>query len=306
MDRASLEKSIKEHNWYYSMELMPGLFTQGMDHANIIPVRMALAATDIVDNLCLDIGTQEGFVPALLSRGGAGQIAAQDIIDYVDKISLIKKALDINFEYLGGVPMESMRSTLKGKGLFPFDITVFSGVLYHMLDPFTGLLIARSHLRTGGIMIVETVTALDGTMVMHFNAGGKYIKDSGSYFVISSACLDYMLRLLHLQPIDCLYTQPYVQDGLPISRVCIVCRAVCEPELESDDSWKPGRRHFSKYIDWEELRSEDKPVSYSVINPNCVSRPSTSAIDVHQTILASPPLDTNQPEYSTLAINDEV
>lgn len=305
MDRATLEQRINEHKWYYSIELSPGQSTKGMDHANIIPLRMALAATGIEEMRCLDIGTQEAFVPALLSRRNASQITAQDIVNYQEKITLVRDALDIDFEYLGGLPMEGMRTTLKEKDLFPFDVIVFSGVLYHMLDPFTGLLIARSCLREGGIMIVETVTALDGNMVMHFNAGGKYIGDSGSYFVLSSTCFDYMLRLLRLQLIDTLYTQPYVQDGLPISRVCIVCRAVSEPELEQDDNWNPGGRHFNKYIDWNELESNDESVPYTVLNPNCVARPSSDSIDVHQTILSSPPLDINQPEFTSLAIEDE-
>jgi 2-polyprenyl-3-methyl-5-hydroxy-6-metoxy-1,4-benzoquinol methylase len=299
-----IASEISKEKWYYSLELSPGVVTQGRDHVNIVPVRMALAATEIQGKNCLDIGTQDGFVPILLARRSANYIAAQDIVDRSEKISLVKKALGIDFDYFGGTALENLRSTIKSRGQFPFDVTIFSGVLYHMIDPFAGLTLARSFVRTGGVLIVETVTAIHDSMVMHFNAGGKYIGDTGSYFVLSTACLDYMLRLLRLEPIDCLFTQPNIQAGLPMSRICVVCRAVGTPVQGPNDAWIPNRRHFDALINWEELNQDRAPVSYAPINDRRILHPETGTVDVHQTVLKSPPVKLDRPDLVRLGIDD--
>ena len=51
-----------EH-WYYSMELVPGVYTPGANHRNIGLTRQLLARTEVEGRSCLDIGTMEAAVP---------------------------------------------------------------------------------------------------------------------------------------------------------------------------------------------------------------------------------------------------
>lgn len=52
--------------------------------------------------------------------------------------------------------MHELLAATKVRGQGPFDVVVFAGVLYHMIDPLAGMAIARSFLREGGIAVLET------------------------------------------------------------------------------------------------------------------------------------------------------
>ena len=70
-----------------------------------------------------------------------------------------------------------------------FDVVVLSGVLYHCFGPLHTLAMARSLIRTGGLMIVETFAVVDEQYAMYFNARGFFIPDPSTYFSPSIALL---------------------------------------------------------------------------------------------------------------------
>jgi 2-polyprenyl-3-methyl-5-hydroxy-6-metoxy-1,4-benzoquinol methylase len=150
-----------EEDWYYSIELAPGVVTPGRDWPNLALTRLALGAADVRERRCLDIGTQEGVVPTLLARRGAGRVVAQDSRDRSPRIDLVRSALGVDFDYLGGVRLDALRTATRALGAYPFEVVVFGGVLYHLHDPIAGLARARGLLANGGLMIVETITAID-------------------------------------------------------------------------------------------------------------------------------------------------
>ena len=113
-------------------------------------VRRLLELTDLRDARCLDIGTQEALIPVSLLRLGAKSVVAYDRLDLSERIRLVQQAYGVEFEYIPGLQMDELQTALWKDRKSPLDVVVFSGVLYHMIDPLVGLCIARSLVREGG------------------------------------------------------------------------------------------------------------------------------------------------------------
>ena len=189
----------------------------------------------------------DGLISILLFRRAAAKVVAYDRPDwnyggmYLQRIDLIRAALEVDFELVSGMRLRMLGETLMQRGYPPFDIVVFSGVLYHVYDPLACLAVARGLLRDGGVMIVETGAVLDGEWTMSFNVHGRFWPGT-TYWLPSAACLDEMLRFFRLEPIDCVYVR--LEGTPPIGRIGVACRTMDRFTPEPGDSWlepNPGR-----------------------------------------------------------------
>jgi SAM-dependent methyltransferase len=286
------EESIKQNKtfhekWYYSIELLPGMFTDGQDFSNIILTRKALRHTEVENMNCLDIGTMEGMMTILLKRRGAANVIAYDRLNFIDRVRLVKKYLNIDFEYIYGMKLVDFSAVVKKNALYPFDIVLFSGVLYHMFDPLGGLSIARGMVRDGGILILETSAIVDKNMVMFFNADGRFYPGT-NYWQISLECLDYILRFLKLKAIDLFYHKSFrdKKTGLQLCRICIPCRAVNEFLPCADDEWmnKPHGRDYEEFIKWDELKTDKPDINWTHVNENLILCKDTGAAKLYETV----------------------
>ena len=181
-------------------------------------------------------------------------------------------------------------AVVKNNILYPFDIVIFSGVLYHMFDPLFGLSAARSMVRDGGILILETSAIIDSNMVMFFNADGRFYPDT-TYWQISLECLDYILRFLKLEAIDLFYHKSIgvKKTGLQLCRVCIPCRAVTRFLPRPDDEWmtKPRIRDYEEHISWSELKTDAPGVKWGHVNKKLVLCKDTGAVKLYETVQAT-------------------
>ena len=96
----------------------------------------------------------------LLERRGAAEVLGYDMLLRSDRLDLVKEALGADFGLIGGIDLADLPPAMIAAGHDPFDVVVFSGVLYHMFDPLTGLAVVRGLVRDGGICLVETATVL--------------------------------------------------------------------------------------------------------------------------------------------------
>ena len=266
--------------WYYRLELGPGIFTKGKDRPNLALTRALLRKVNIEPGTrCLDVGCEEGVVSILLDRRGA-DVVAYDRVYSEERLSLVREALDTRFELVGrairnhtdnlwlgrggptpgiGMPLSRLpHALLKERGDSPFDVVVFSGVLYHVYDPLAALAFVRGCLRNGGIMIVETAALFTAHLVLHLNGRSRFTPLS--VWVPSVGCLDYMLRLVRLEPIDLLYY------GGERGRIAVACRAVDAPPGDRGDEWIGSPLHdyeLAEYLDWPGLSVDGQPVGYA-------------------------------------------
>jgi 2-polyprenyl-3-methyl-5-hydroxy-6-metoxy-1,4-benzoquinol methylase len=268
------QKIITAHPfWYSTIELAPGVFTPGLNIPTVALTRAALRAIPLEGLSCLDVGSVEGVVPVLLARRGAREVVSYDRVDWSSKVNFIKACYGASFRYISGMNYADFQAQAMRLEAHPFDVVVFSGVLYHMFDPLGGLLRTRSLVRDGGLVVVETSALVNETMAMFFNADG-WLLPPPNYFVPSLACLDYLLRLSRLVPLD------FINLGLggarlpaDHARVCVVCRAVDTPQAFKGGEWDNHLiSDYRDYLNWQDTASDEPPVPLRSLGSELVHR----------------------------------
>ncbi|MEE9413966.1 MAG: methyltransferase domain-containing protein [Acidimicrobiales bacterium] len=289
-------EEIEKFNWYYKIELKKGATTGGRVRGTSSMTRRIVANMGIDGSRCLDIGAQEGLLSVLMSRHGAAKVAAYDRLDLADRLALVQEAYGVEIDYYHSLQLNELPAAVEKAGEDPFDVVVFAGVLYHMIDPLAGLALTRSFIREGGLAVIETSVVASGELVVHINAKGRYYKGS-NYFQISLGSLDYFLRMLRLEPIDLLFTEPSKDN---ISRATIVARAVDAVVADADDEWMKGNwvenDMASTHVHYDQLKSDKAPVEYTPINPALKFYEGTKTVDIMSTFEASEPHRTTKAE----------
>jgi SAM-dependent methyltransferase len=246
--------------WYYAVELLPGMITDGAYPATLpmLP-RLMMRRCQLEGMSCLDLGTMEGLIPTLMMRGGASRVLAVDALDHcLDKLRAVRHYHQVDFEYRTVGSMYRLAEKLGGEG---FDLINCSGLLYHVLSPLMVLCGLRPLLKRNGLMIVSTnVVEVEGYR-MDFNDRGRLQSEPNTFWYLSPGLLDYLLRCLKLAPVQCIYlphesvrtTQRVVFDK-PSGYAAILCRAVDGVLPEPGDDWMATSVRdgwdWNWYVDW--------------------------------------------------------
>jgi SAM-dependent methyltransferase len=252
--------------WYYSVEMEPGKLTPGQEFSNVALTRILLQRADLTGKDCLDIGTMEGVIPVLMKRRGASGVVAYDRPSALTaRIEAVKNRFGVDFTFVSGVPLAGLPARLDYR---TFDVVVMSGLLYHLFSPLSGLATARGLLRNGGLMILETTAVIDDTPAMHLNTNFRFLGEA--YFLPTLASLDYLVRFLRMEIIDCAYVESHRIDGLRTARVAITCRAIDHPSEPSNDDFLQGTFHtemdIAEQLDWKRCNTVKSDVKYLVPN----------------------------------------
>ena len=258
LDKPSLDSmssaDIAALNWYYKVELKPNAFTNGTLRPNMTATRTLLERIDFERMRVLDIGAQEGVFGVLLSRAGA-DVTGYDRFDLSDKIDLIQEAYGTRFRYFGGSPFPDFVRKMHAEEPL-FDGIFFSGVLYHVLAPTLFVYFVRTLLRVGGILVLETIAAVDSDTALYFNGDARYWNGTGSYYLPSTGWLDYYLRFLGFKILDVEYTTKRQRGDKLTTRVAMTAVLTDEHPTKSDDRF--GRHLPQELIDFQPLK-KDKP-----------------------------------------------
>jgi SAM-dependent methyltransferase len=207
--------------------------------------RILLRNCDLAGAACLDMGSMEGLMSVLMTRGGASRVLAIDGRDHcVEKLAAVGHYYDVSVDYRTVGPMYSLTEKLGGEG---FDLINCSGLLYHVFSPLMVLAGVRGALKRNGLMLIATNVTLDREPRASFNAKGRFQHEAVTYWYLSTGLLDYLLRYLRLAPIDCIYQAHdlivgpdwRLREGDPCY-VAVLCRAVDEILPTADDTWMPA------------------------------------------------------------------
>lgn len=303
--------------WYYGVELLPGIVAKGQypPEMPMLP-RLLLRRCRLKGASCLDIGSMEGLMPVLMSRGGAGRVLAVDGADHcVEKLAAVQHYYGTSFEYRTVGPMYSLSETL---GTESFDLINCSGLLYHVFSPLMVLAGIRGSLRRNGLMIVSTNVIVDPEPYADFNAAGCLQVEPNTFWYLSTGLLDYLLRYLRLLPIACAH-QPHetmatewrMRTGKRSAYLSVLCRAVDDLVPDPGDDWMADSAARSWehgwHTDWG--LADSQPVSRIRLHRRgvreLVRRREPGRIDLTATVEAQAPL-TSVPlsDSHTLRLGD--
>jgi len=306
--RGVSEEWIREHEllespWYHEIELAPELFTPGKTRGNLAVSRELVKRCELEGQSVLDIGAMDGLMSLLALRRGARRVVAYDRVDSSPRIDFLKKVLDVDFDYVSKLSLHALPERLREMDAYPFDVVFFCGVLYHMFDPMAGLSVARGLVRNGGLLVIETAAVIEAGFRMHFNAGRLF--RATNYWQMSLDCLDYLCKLLQLEPIGCSWVGGHaLSDELRGCRAAVVCRAVEKPlPVEGDDwyrRWTSGGLamgvDLSEHLDLDEYRSPaGRELEYGPVQDDLIRHSDTGTVDILRTVEAMPPLKPWQP-----------
>lgn len=249
---------IMNKNWYYQIEVEKGVFTPGFKFGNFALTRRLLRNINMEAAHFLDIGTQEAVIPILLKRSGAAKVVAYDRFNKSSQIDFLKNRYNVDFDYIHGMQLHELPEVLDERHGRFFDVVIFSGVLYHMINPLGLLALVRGLCKSNGLFLIETAVVNRMDQVLLFNGNGKlYGKTSSNYFLPSTGWLEYILRMLGLKPLEAVYMDKKSRNS--VIRLAILCRSCSAPcPVDANDQWvfqKHHQRIFAKecQVDWQGL-----------------------------------------------------
>jgi len=250
---SELIESVLHDWWYYSVELKPGFVTKGIcpPQLPMLP-RMIARDIDMTGIDCLDVGSMEGLMPAMMRRKGAARVLATDAIPHCErKMAALKEAYGVQFDFRQVGLMYDLTAKLQDQG--GFDLINFSGVNYHVFSPMHCIAGLRPLLKKNGLMIIGTNVVKRDGHTLEFNDRGRLQRESNTFWYHSVPMMEYLARYFLLTPIDCLYyphtalnPATYV-PGADLGYLVMICRAVEESEVLDGDLWAKRSRQQS----WE-------------------------------------------------------
>lgn len=219
-----LVRRIEERQWFHTIDLGDGLITNGHPPSAVI----AQAFPDVRGRSVLDIGAWDGKYSFESERAGASRVVALDHYvwrldpvarqayydkceaegilpdpDMTDRGFLVdtlpgKAGFDMAHEYLDSKvdTVVDDFATMDLDGLGTFDVVLYFGVLYHMVDPINSL--KRVRRVTNELAVIETASVhlpgYEHASLTGFFAGNELHADYGNWFAPNPPALIGMCR----------------------------------------------------------------------------------------------------------------
>jgi SAM-dependent methyltransferase len=235
------DEKIRSLKWYYSTELRPGVLTLGRNYQNVLATRRLMERVDFEGLRVLDIGAMEGYSTLLAMRAGATVTAYDRPTDHASRVQLVKEARGVDFEYVYGIPFNQHVWAHHKAGRELYDCIIFSGVLYHVIEPMLFLWLVRTMLRPGGILIMETSSMLEDECLLVTNDRGRFTPGD-TYYHPSTGWIEYSLGAIGFRIMDVEHVPIRTVHGRKVTRSAMTC-VLTEPSRlrEPGDDWT-GRR----------------------------------------------------------------
>ena len=252
LTREALEAEVqKRAPWYHSIDLGLGVTTPGRSYDSIWEnIRLVRKNIDYKQKRVLDIASYDGMWAFEAERLGAAEVVATDVTYHAFKHFIFCKQvlgsevvpyynvspynlaerLDVRFGALhSDFGDEAMTSDPEDR---MFDVVHHLGLLYHLRDPLASLSQARSVIKEGGVLLLETGVVLNmelSCMVFNGVDSGRYriYDDSTTWWAPTISCLHEMLRASLFEPlVETQLVLPQGKRETDTGRVCLAARAV--------------------------------------------------------------------------------
>jgi SAM-dependent methyltransferase len=271
---------------------------------------MLLRNCDLKGADCLDVGSMEGLIPALMCRQGARGVLATDFnFHCYNKMTALRKYYGVDFSFQRIDLLYDLAKKIASPKWRGFDLINLSGVLYHVFSPLHVLAGLRPLLKKNGLMIVSTNVINRDDFSMEFNNSGKLQPEINTFWYLSIKMFDYMLRYFQLVPIDCLYYKHQPKDAVRFSKgydagyLSVVCRAVSDKGTAFNDKWMSESVAGS----WEYLLCNQKMIDAQA-SSNIGYSAGNEPIDLSDRVGRTQPLEAASHSYDThlLRLEDRI
>jgi tRNA (mo5U34)-methyltransferase len=222
--------------WYHKIDLGDGIVTPGREwDALWNNARSVLDRLNFAGKTVCDIGAWDGMWSfEAESRGAKTVVATDTTYRFYERLLWVreqKQSKIIPFYNVGPYQLFDrldifLQESYGDERPFDrlFDIVLHFGVLYHLQDPMRSLAQARSIVKPGGLVVIETPVLPDETRsVMEYNGNHRkrLYPDCTTWWIPSLSCLKEMCEACMLE-----LTDNFSVFNAEIPRHCIVARAV--------------------------------------------------------------------------------
>jgi tRNA (mo5U34)-methyltransferase len=197
----SIANEATSHFWFHSIDLGNGIVTKGVKTPEEMAIEFenTFSKLDLRGKTVLDIGAWNGGFSVEAYRRGAASVTAMDYWSRpgweVGRASFefMARVTGHHFEMID-IDLDTPCLDLSGIGRF--DVVLFLGVLYHMIDPIAVL--QQVSQLVGETLVVETHIEYlsDERPAMLFYPGAELADDPTNWWGPNRACVTELLKLV--------------------------------------------------------------------------------------------------------------
>jgi tRNA (mo5U34)-methyltransferase len=242
---AAIRKRIDDFGWWYhKIDLGDGIVTPGRDWEPLWDnARSVLDKIDFAGKIVCDIGAWDGMWSFEAESRGARTVVSTDVTyRFYERLLWLreqKQSKIIPFFNVGPYDLFDrldifLQESYGDEKPFDrlFDIVIHFGVLYHLQDPMRSLAQARSIVKTGGLVVIETpILPGETESVMKYNGNHRQrlYPDLTTWWIPSLPCLKEMCEAAMLE-----FTDQYSIMDAKFPRYCVVAKAVDGSDMDME------------------------------------------------------------------------
>ena len=196
---AELLARARQYFWFHSVDLGNGVVTPGSKSLDLLhaEAEAVFGPLDLRGKSVLDIGAWNGYFSFEAKRRQAERVLATDHFCWTPEINgrvtfdLARTALNLEIEDL-----EIDVPDLTPDRIGQFDVVLFLGVFYHLVDPIQAL--QKVAALTKEVAVVETPLDLRGLErpAMVFYPGAELNNDPTNWWGPNRQCMEALLKLV--------------------------------------------------------------------------------------------------------------
>jgi tRNA (mo5U34)-methyltransferase len=198
---ASIADEAAAHFWFHSIDLGNGIITKGIKTPEEMAVEFenTFSKLDLRGKTVLDIGAWNGGFSLEAFRRGAASVTALDYWSRPDweigraSFEFMSRVTGYNFKM---IDIDLDTPALDLSGLRSFDIVLFLGVFYHLINPVAVL--RQISQIVGEVLVVETHIERfsEDRPAMVFYPGAELDDDPTNWWGPNRACVTELLQMV--------------------------------------------------------------------------------------------------------------